>query len=64
MLNFVQTIYKIQKFINCKYRSLIDLNLFSNKHIQNKPTDKQINIATEWCKRYNLELNKEFIFKI
>jgi len=35
----------------------------NNRHIQNKPTEKQINIATEWCNKYNLELNQDFIFK-
>jgi len=33
-----------------------------NRHIQNKPTEEQINIAKDWCQKYNLELNNDFIF--
>ena len=33
-----------------------------NRHIQNKPKSKQITIANEWCQKYNLELNNDFIF--
>ena len=33
-----------------------------NRHIQNKPKSKQITIANEWCQKYNLELNDNFIF--
>ena len=33
-----------------------------NRHIQNKPTKEQIDIAKLWCKKYNLELNEDFIF--
>ena len=33
-----------------------------NRHIQNKPTEEQINIAKAWCQKYNLELNNDFIF--
>ena len=34
----------------------------NNKHIQNKPKSIQISIAKEWCNKYNLELNPDFIF--
>ena len=33
-----------------------------NRHIRNKPKSKQITIAKEWCEKYNLELNNDFIF--
>ena len=34
----------------------------NNKHIQNKPTKEQIDTAILWCRKYNLELNEDFIF--
>ncbi len=34
----------------------------NNKHIQNKPTKGQIDTARLWCRKYNLELNNDFIF--
>lgn len=36
--------------------------VYSNKHIQNKPTQQQIIEARKWCEKYNLELNNNFIF--
>lgn len=33
-----------------------------NKHIQNKPTDKQIHVAKTWCEKYNLNINPNFVF--
>jgi 23S rRNA U2552 (ribose-2'-O)-methylase RlmE/FtsJ len=33
-----------------------------HRHIQNKPTNKQINSAKLWCQKYNLELNPNFVF--
>ena len=34
----------------------------TNRHRQNKPTKKQIQIAKQWCLKYNLEINLDFIF--
>ena len=34
----------------------------NNNHIKNKATEKQKKIAKEWCQKYNLEINDNFIF--
>ena len=34
----------------------------NNRHIQNKPTKEQNEIAKSWCLKYNLELNDDFMF--
>ena len=50
---------------NHKDREIIDKSIKivkTNRHIQNKPTNKQIQTAKQWCQKYNLELNQDFIF--
>ena len=34
----------------------------TNRHIQNKPTDEQIKIGKDWCLKYKLDINQDFIF--
>ena len=34
------------------------LNVISSKRILDKPSKQQIKLAKEWCKQYNIPINK------
>ena len=52
------------KFIKNQIKNINEILEIVNKnnHIRNRPNEKQKSIATEWCKKYNLEINPNFIF--
>lgn len=52
------------KFVKNQIKNINEVLEIVNKnnHIRNRPNEKQKSVATEWCKKYNLEINQNFIF--
>ena len=52
------------KFVKNQIKNINEVLEIVNKnnHIRNRPNEKQKSVATDWCRKYNLEINQNFIF--
>ena len=49
--------------VNKQIETIVEIISNTEKVIDNNPSAEQIECAKEWCLKYDLPINKEFIYK-
>ena len=62
--SFIKEIFTYNDiFVNKQIETIIEIISNTEKVIDNNPSKEQIECAKKWCLKYDLPINKEFIYK-
>ena len=62
--SFIKEIFSYNDiFVNKQIETIVEIISNTEKVIDNNPSAEQIECAKEWCLKYDLPINKEFIYK-